>query len=314
MMRPVSDVEDRDRTVSTDAARAARFEEERPRLVGLAYRMLGSVSDAQDVVQDAWLRLERTDLASIDSPAAWLTTVVTRLALDQLRRQHRQREDYVGPWLPEPVLADAEATAMPDPARQAELADSLTTAFLLLLEELSPTERAVVLLADVFDEPFDSIAEVIGRSPAATRQLASRARRRLRERPRQLTTGAERAGAPAFMAAGLADGRDAMLAMVVDDIVAVSDGGANVHAARRPVVGPDRVVRFVANLVQRFARFPGLDVGAATVNGRPGIVVHFGGQVVLVASVHVEEGKVVRVESILNPDKLARVDGHVHMI
>ena len=142
-----------------------RFEHERPRLVGLAYRLLGSVADAEDVVQEAWLRWQQTDRDAIEQPAAWLTTVTSRIGLDRLRARQRDRADYVGPWLPEPIVVPMDTA---DPAHHAELSDSLTTAFLVLLEELSPTERLVLLLADVFDQPFAEISTILGRS---TRRL-----------------------------------------------------------------------------------------------------------------------------------------------
>ena len=157
------------------------FAAERPRLVGLAYRITGSVADADDVVQEAWMRFHRAGPETVERPAAWLTTVVARLALDQLKAAHHQREVYVGPWLPEPVASDPLSVARPGPEEMAELAQSLTLGFLHVLETLSPVERVVFVLADVFDVPYKEIAEAVGRSPAACRQLASRARRRIRE-------------------------------------------------------------------------------------------------------------------------------------
>ena len=171
-----------------DDARLAVFEAERPKLLGLAYRLLGSLGDAEDVVQDAWLRWSRIDddtMASIERPGAWLTTTVSRLGLDRLRARRREQVDYVGPWLPEPLVRPMPAD---DPERAAEVADSLTTAFLLLLERLSPEERLVLLLVDVFGEPFTTAADLVGKSYAATRQLAVRARRKLTDRPSEHRT------------------------------------------------------------------------------------------------------------------------------
>src|SRR5262245_44787870 len=231
----------------------ARFEAERPRLVGLAYRLLGSLADAEDVVQEAWLRWRRADRAAIEQPAAWLTTVTSRIGLDRLRARQRERADYVGPWLPEPIV---EPLDQDDPERHAELSDSLTTAFLLLLEELGPTERLVLLLADVFDQPFADIAAVLGRSPAACRQLASRARRKVRDaeaprRARGASDAAALAAAGAFVDAARRGDQEALLGLLAPDVVLVSDGGADHHAARRPVVGADRVCRLVLNLSER---------------------------------------------------------------
>ena len=151
------------------------FNAERPRLIGLAYRLLGSLSDAEDVVQEAWVRWNRADQDSLHNPAAWLTTVVSRLGIDRLRARQRDRADYVGPWLPDPLVSFDD-----QPAAAAELSDSLTTAFLVMLERLSPHERLVLLLADVFQQPFATVADVIGRSEEATRQIAVRARRKVR--------------------------------------------------------------------------------------------------------------------------------------
>ena len=298
----------------SDPSPAEVFDAERPRLVGLAYRMLGSLGDAEDVVQEAWLRWAGVDHATIESPPAWLTTVVSRLSLDQLRRRRREQERYVGPWLPEPLVEPVAPE--PGPAARAELADSLTTAFLLLLEELSPTERAVVLLTDVFGEPFDTVAEIVGKSPDATRQVASRARRRLRSTDRTADgapapTSEQRDVARAYVLAALGDDRDAVLALLADDVVVMSDGGPRQHAARRPVVGPDRVARFTTNLVRRMAEL--LTFEEATVNGNPGVVGRLGEQVVLVVSVEVVDGLVRRVTSVLNPDKLGHVDDAIEL-
>lgn len=294
---------------------AAVFDAERPRLVGLAYRMLGSVADAEDVVQEAWLRWAAVDPATIESPPAWLTTVVSRLSLDQLRRRRRDQERYVGPWLPEPLVEPASPE--PGPAARAELADSLTTAFLLLLEQLSPTERAVVLLTDVFGEPFDTVARIVGKSPAATRQVASRARRRLRAEEGSVAvpaapSDAQRDVARAYLLASLTDDKEALLSLLADDVVVMSDGGPDQHAARRPVVGPHRAARFSSNLVRRFADV--LAFEEATVNGNPGVVGRLGDAVAIVVSVEVVGGRVQRVTSVLNPDKLRHVDEAIQLI
>ncbi|HEX7444116.1 MAG TPA: RNA polymerase sigma factor SigJ, partial [Acidimicrobiales bacterium] len=285
------------------AADTARFESERPRLTGLAYRLLGSLTDAEDVVQEAWLRWERADRTTIERPEAWLTTVVSRLGLDRLRANQRERDRYVGPWLPEPLVERG------DPAGHAELADSLTTAFLLLLEELSPTERLTILLADVFDEPFADVATVLGKSEAAVRQQAVRARRKLREaapagrpptQPEQLRV------AEAFLAATAAGDVDTVLSLLAPDVVLVSDGGANHHAARRPVVGPHRVGRLMINLASRIPEGATVDLGS--VNGSPGIVVEIDGHAAFVVAVEVVEARVQGIRVVVNPDKLAAVD------
>ncbi len=220
------------------------FEAERPRLLGLAYRMLGTLDDAEDVVQDAWLRWSAADHATIERPAAWLTTVTTRLALDRLRLAEHRRTTHVGPWLPEPVATD------PHPEDAAELAESLTFGFLVLLDELSGPERAVLLLADVFGEPFRDIAVTLGRSEAACRQLASRARKRLRD------ARAERRSADAALLGRLLDAlaradSDALVGLLHPEVVLTSEAAPGRRAARNPVLGATRVARFLVNVTRR---------------------------------------------------------------
>ena len=275
----------------------ADFEHERPRLVGLAYRITGSRSTAEDVVQDAWLRWEHADQAAIDRPAAWLTTTTSRLALDHLKSARHQRESYVGPWLPE------VATTEPGPADQVELAESVTIGFLALLERLGPVERVVFLLADVFAVPFEEIAASVDRSPEACRQIASRARVRVREgRPRFTPTddGAWQV-ATAFLTAAQVGDTTSLISLLASDAVAVSDGGAAHRAARRPIVA-ERIPRYVINLT---ARLP--TDGETTlqhINGQPGIVIWVEGKPVMAVGVAVANGQVQHLWSILNPDKL----------
>jgi len=283
----------------TDAV--ATFEAERPRLRALAYRMLGSMADADDVVQDAWLRWERlgdVGRSAIENPSAWLTTTTSRLALDVLRSARRQREEYVGPWLPEPVLTDD------DPAEAVELAESLTLGFLAVLERLEPVERAVFLLADVFGEPYREIAVAVGRSEDACRQIAARARRRVRDEHRHRGGGA--AGGDqllqAFVAACASGEVDALRGLLVDDAVLVSDGGRDVHAARRPIVGADRVSRFLAGVVKRLPS--DVTIEHHHVNGEPGLVVRRHGQAVMVLAIEPAGDAIAAVRLVVNPDKL----------
>jgi RNA polymerase sigma-70 factor, ECF subfamily len=275
----------------------ADFEAQRPRLVGLAYRITGSRSTAEDIVQDAWLRWERADRSSIQRPAAWLTTVTSRLALDHLKSAQHERETYVGPWLPE--VANAE----PGPAEQAELAESVTIGFLALLERLGPVERVVFLLADVFAVPFDEIATVVGKSPEACRQIASRSRSRMREgRPRYAPTDDDAwQVAMAFLAAAQVGDLDSLVSLLADDALAVSDGGADHHAARRPVIAA-RIPRFIANLTARARE--GTEYQVQLINGQPGLVCLVDGQAYLAVAISVADGQVQRIWSILNPDKL----------
>ena len=285
------------------------FEAERSRLTGLAYRMLGTLSDAEDVVQQAWLRWSAAEASEIENPAAWLTTVVSRLAIDRLRQQQRRREDYVGPWLPEPLATppvSASPAAAPDPEHATELADSVTFGFLVLLDRLSPVERAVFVLSEVFGEPHTAIAEVIGKSPAATRQIASRARRRIREqrgerRPADDHLLAELVGA-------LAEGSvDRVLSLMSPDVVLTSDGGASRRAARRPVVGAERVARFILNLSGRTPA--DAQISMEPVNGAPALVIRSEELfLVLSADSSADGGHLDAIHLVLNPDKLGGLD------
>ena len=327
------------------------FEQERPRLVGLGYRLLGSLTDAEDVVQEAWIRWSGADIGSIERPAAWLTTVVSRLGLDRLRARRRAQIDYVGPWLPEPLLrpvlsGDRAATA--DPAARAELADSLTTAFLVLLERLSPDERLVLLLVDVFGESLITASDMVGRSHDATRQLAVRARRKVSgnhetEAPGPgaaaivgdddglRTTGNGRAVptpsartapreqlaiATAFVGAVMNGDLDTVRSMLHADVVLTSDGGAHRHAARRPVVGPARVSRFLVNLAKRLPVDPPgmVTLEPAWVNGSPGALISIAGQPFMVNVIDIDEGLVIRQYSIINPDKLASIGRSIELV
>lgn len=309
-------------TAGPAAGRDEVFGRERARLVGLAYRITGSRLDAEDVVQEAWLRAERTDWDGVERPEAWLTTVVSRLALDELRSARRRRETYVGPWLPEPVRTDGGPTPGPvlrpapgsadrepgadDPAAVVELAESLTYGFLRLLEALDPVERVVFLLADVFDTPYDEIADAVDRSPAACRQVASRARRRIaagRVR-RDPPPDAERVAYQLLAAVNQGDVAR-VVALLSDDVVMVSDGGAAVRAARRPVVGRERVARFLVNITRQHAITA---VEITTINGEPGAVLTVDDGEGLVVVLEVVDGLAHAIHAVRNPDKLAALD------
>jgi RNA polymerase sigma-70 factor (ECF subfamily) len=274
------------------------FAGERPNLLGLAYRMLGSLSDAEDVVQEAWLRWSTADRASIVNPAAWLTTVTTRLALDRTRAVRRRREAYVGPWLPEPVATT------PGPEDRAELAESLTLGFLVVLDALNPTERAVFLLADVFGTPFADIAAAVGKSEAACRQIASRARRKVRGKDPPPLAAADGGLLERLVAATVCGDVAAALSLLDPDVVLTSDSGPNRHAARRPIQGRDRVVRLFVNLAKRLEPGP---ISALTVNNRPSIVIgQDDGPIVVQADER--EGRIVAIRVLMNPDKLAGLE------
>jgi RNA polymerase sigma-70 factor (TIGR02957 family) len=284
------------------------FEELRPRAFAIAYRMLGSVSEAEDVVQEAYLRLHRAEQEGerIESPRAYLSTVVTRLAIDQLRSARARRETYVGEWLPEPLLVDPEA----DPARHAEVADSLSLAFLVLLESLSPEQRAVFLLREVFDYPYDRIAEIVGKSEDNVRQLAVRARRHVEER--RVRFDASRAQrdqlADRFFAAATEGDLPALEALLAEDVELHGDGGGKAPALARALFGRARVARTLRNWARTGSRLGGWQVTRVDVNGQPGaMLLDSRGQLFAVMSVDVADGQIQGIRSIVNPDKLGHL-------
>lgn len=281
------------------------LERERRRLFGLAYRMIGEVAEAEDAVQDALARWAAADQQVIENPAAWLTTVTTRTCLDRLKAARRTRATYVGPWLPEPLVTDH--TDRNDPAEAAVSADSMTLAFLVVLESLSPAERAVFLLHDVFGYPHEEIAVILGRSHAAVRKLASRARAHLEDRRPRYEADADRrdAVATAFLAACTSGRLDQVMTLLAPDVTLVSDGGGRVSAARRPVHGADRVARFLLGLWQQAGDSATVEV--REVNGEPALLGRVEDAVVVVFVLHVADGRVAEVQAVRNPDKLARL-------
>ena len=299
-------------TASSDIA--DRFEPHRDRLFGVAYRMTGSVADAEDCVQEAFVRWQRTDREVVENDEAFLVRTVSRLAIDRQRQVARRRETYVGPWLPEPLLApvDQLATRSADPAHEAEVADSLSFAFLVMLDRLSASERAAFILHDVFGVPFDEVATTLEREAEACRQLASRARRKLRDTTHDEQAGVLRPGSGSdasnvlgeLLGALLAGDIDACLAHLAPGVVLTSDGGPNRRAARRPVVGADRVLRLVTNL---FARSVALvsEIRPVSVNGAYGLYIeHDKGPLVFTGDVD-EDGRIHRLWIQMNPEKLA---------
>jgi RNA polymerase sigma-70 factor (ECF subfamily) len=284
------------------AAAGDAFTDARARLLGLAYRILGSLADAEDVVSEVWFRWDRADRSVLERPEAWLTTVTTRVAVDHLRARRRRGADYPGPWLPEPLVGS------PGPEELAEVADSLTLGFLILLDELEPLERAVFVLADVFAVPFAEIGEVVGKSPAACRQIASRARRRVREARLPRPSGPDRQRVDELLGAVAAGDLRAVIDRLAPDVVCTSDGGPLRRAARRPVVGAPRVARFLVNLSRRYAGR--MDVTPVSVNGDAGYVVDVDGTVDQVLSCSVVDGRITAIRIVRNPDKLLRVGTH----
>lgn len=279
------------------------FERERPRLLGLAYRMLGILADAEDVVQEAWLRWQGTESMSIENPQAWLTTVTARLALDRVRGVRRRREDYPGPWLPEPVVL------APGPEELAELSESLTIGFVSLLDRLGPVDRAVFLLAELFGFSYPEISETIGRSEVACRQIASRARRRLREAPGRRAAPARRGVVDELMLAVARGDVNGALACVASEVVLITDGGPRRRAARRPVVGAERVVRLLTNLARR--TYLDARVLPSSINGEPGVIVSVDGAVAFAAAFEVEDDQVAAIWLVRNPDKLEHLSNPV---
>lgn len=279
------------------------FEAHRGRLLGLAYRMLGTRADAEDAVQDAWLRWSAADRSAISNADAYLVTIVTRLCLDRLKSARATREIYVGPWLPEPV-PDAETLS---PHAATELADDLSFALLLALERLSPLERAAFLLHDVFDEPFSQVAAALDRSEAAVRQLAARARKAVREEraARQASPDAHARLLSAFTAAIASRDPAQLKAVLREDTVAITDGGGRRPAALNPIRGADRVSRFFLGLMRKFwGRHASFDVRSATLNGAPGLLLYVDGQLDTALTLSVDQGQVAAFYVVRNPDKL----------
>jgi RNA polymerase sigma-70 factor (TIGR02957 family) len=281
------------------------FDELRPSAFAIAYRMLDSVSEAEDVVQEGFLRLHRVRDGGehIESPRAYLSTVVSRLSLDHLRSARARRETYVGEWLPEPLVASADG----DPARKAEMADSLSLAFLVLLESLSPEQRAAFLLHEVFDEPYDRIAEIIGTSGQNARQLVTRARRHVEERRPRFEPSREQQEqlAARFFAAAEEGDLQALEELLAHDVVLHGDGGGKVPAITRAIHGRARVARTLISGLRAATRTGGLTVRREEVNGQPGALFFDPeGRVAGVMILDIADRRVQAVNSVVNPDKL----------
>lgn len=275
-----------------------RFIQAQPRLLRLAYSMLGDVGEAEDVVQETWLRLERADVDTIDNLDGWLTRVAARLALDRLLSARARRETYVGSWLPEPHVTD-------DPADRVTLDESVSYAMLTVLEQLSPAERTAFVLHDVFDMAFGDIAQVVGRSPEAVRQLASRARRHVQhERPRFAASRDEHDRAVRAFARAVTDGSVECLVAVLDpDVVWTSDGGGLATALRRPLHGSRRVARAWVALRHAWVQTP----QEITLNGRLGLLLASGDGHRAAVSCVVHHGRITHLDAVRNPQKLRRL-------
>ena len=279
----------------------AAFEEVRPRLFGVAYRMLGSVADAEDAVQEAFLRWASASPGEVREPAAWLTTVVTRICIDQLKSARARRERYVGPWLPEPLVGEVAA---PDVSEAAELSDSLSMAFLMVLESLTPTERAAFLLREVFGYEYGELAELLRTSEANARQLVHRAKGRVAERKQRFEADTEKQRdlLARFLFAVSTGEVGALVELLAEDAVLYTDGGGEVAAARRPIHGPDKISRFLTAIAKDMP--PNTDSRVVDVNGAPGVLMQVDGKPWCVITADAAEGRLQSIYLILNPRKL----------
>lgn len=283
-----------------ETALEAAFETHRERLFGLAYRMLGSRADAEDIVQETWLRISNS-ASQVDNLLAYLLTTATRLCLDQLKSARAKREQYVGTWLPEPVIS----TETPSPAEQVELADDLSFALLLTLEKLTPPERAAFLLHDVFALSFKEVAKCLGRSKASCRQLASRARQAVQQSKPQQTVAADthRALLSQFSKATQTGDLEALKRLLHDEAVLYSDGGGVKLAALNPVYGADKIARFFRGVAGK-VKPESVSVAARNINGHPGLLVYVDGELDLTVGVDCYDNRIAVIYLVRNPEKL----------
>lgn len=282
--------------------KAEIFEKHRARLFGIAYRMLGTREEAEDIVQEAYLRWHKAQTDEIETPEAWLVTVTTRLSIDRLRKAAKERENYIGPWLPEPLIISDS----PSPEEEMELASNLSLAFMFLLERLSPLERAVFLLHDIFDCGYADIARIVGKTETASRQLIHRARERVRtDRQRFQADEKERKNLiEKFIAASKTGDENAIFALFGDEIAMVSDGGGKVAAARKIIFGRDKLSRVFATLGTKYGAYS--DEFFSNINGELGTISFLGGKIFAVTTFDVSDGKVSQIYRVMNPDKLKR--------
>lgn len=285
----------------TDPATEA-FERHRPRLLRLAYRMLGSASEAEDIVQDAWLRWRRVDADTVEQPAAFLARTVTRLCLDTLKSARARREAYVGNWLPEPIF---------EPEETAPALDDLTLSLMLALERLSPLERAAFLLHDVFGTPLAEVAQTLDREPAAVRQLATRARKHVQDARPRFPVSREEGDriARAFYVASNQGDLAGLRSLLADAVVLTADGGGKSHAWLRPIVGLDHVVRLFEGLFRKLTREPPVLVDWVWIDGLPGYVSYERDGALQTTALEIENGRIVSIFITRNPDKLVEAAG-----
>ncbi|MFI6787130.1 RNA polymerase sigma-70 factor [Nonomuraea sp. NPDC050383] len=288
----------------TDTATEA-FVAHRNLLFTVAYEMLGSVADAEDVLQETWLRWMKVDVEQVHDERAYLVRIATRRSLDRLRTMKRRKEAYVGPWLPEPLLT------APDVAEDVELAESVSMALMLVLETLSPTERVVFVLREAFDVGYDEIADAVGKSPAAVRQIAHRARRHVEaRRPREVVSPDQaRAALESFQRALETRDLQGLLDVLASEVVLVSDGGGVRQAAARPIVGAGKVARFIVGAVGKAE--VALTADHTVVNGNPALLLRADGEIDGVIAIRVESGRITGLYYVRNPEKLTRVESEI---
>ena len=285
---------------------ASEFERHRAHLRAVAYRMLGSIADAEDAVQDAWLRWSAEPRADVASPRAYLSRVIANTSLNRLRSARARRETYVGPWLPEPLLTEAG----PDAEERAELAESVSVAMLVVLESLTPDERAVFVLREVFGFSFAEIGAALGRSDAAVRQLAHRAREHVQaRRPRfEVDRDQQRQVTNRFLAAAAGGDIDGLMTVLAPDVTLIGDGGGKARAPMRPITGAAKVARFMAAVANRpymGMKISDMTVAVVEINGAPGTLITVGGRPITALTLTVADGRITAIQLLANPDKLA---------
>jgi RNA polymerase sigma-70 factor, ECF subfamily len=280
-----------------DDEAAAAFEQLRPRLIQVAYGLVGTLAEAEDAVQEAWIRLQRSDLEAIEDLTGWLITTTSRIAVDVLRSARVRRESYVGPWLPEPI------ETVDDPADQVSLADALSWGMLVVLETLGPAERAAFVLHDVFGLPFTEVGTALGRTPASCRKLASRAREHVQTRqPRfDVDPGSHRQVVEAFADAAMSGDVDRLLAVLAPDVVFTADGGGVVRAALEPIRGADEIARFLA---ATYASTEFVTSRITVINGHPALLSVDVAMVRTVTTLGIRDGRIVTIDAVRNPHKL----------
>lgn len=279
------------------------FDQYRKLLFSIAYRMLGSVADAEDMVQEAFVRWQQVSVTEVRSPKAYLSAVVTRLSIDHLRAAKIRREEYVGPWLPEPLLTDGSH----DVAETIELDESLSMAFLVILESLNPTERAVFLLREVFAYDYEEISRIVEKSETNCRQISRRARESVAaRRPRFEASAAQEERLLGSFIEACTDGdMEGLLALLSEDVILWSDGGGKTHAALNPIYGPEKVSRFLVGILGKTPA--GFSTRIASINGHPGVIGYAGSQPMSAVALEEAEGRIQGIRIVVNPDKLQTI-------